>query len=93
MKPWANFLNEWAETRYIPWTESCPWCEKPTFIGWHGYDLKKDELEIALDVWYCVECDTVLNMNEDDPKADIRWLTEAEAREKGLEPVEVPMED
>jgi hypothetical protein len=86
-KPWANFLNEWTEDNYIPWTDSCPWCKKATPIAWNGYDIKKDELEVELNIWSCVECDAVLNMDEDDPKADVKWLSEDEAIELGLKPV------
>lgn len=84
MKSWANFLNEWTEENYIPWTAECPWCNKESFIGWNGYILEKDDLKIELDVWYCVECNAVLNIDEDDPKADVKWLSEEEAIELGL---------
>lgn len=79
-KPWANFLNEYSKDRYIPWTDSCPYCGKATPLAWNGYII--DVMEI--DVWYCPHCESVLNFYVDGPKADITWLTRDEAASKGM---------
>ena len=89
-KPWANFLNEYSEDHYIPYTESCPFCKEATPIAWKGWEITKKGLAnpVELDVWYCPLCDNVLNFDEDGPKAEITWLTVKEAKEKGIETLE-----
>jgi hypothetical protein len=86
LKHWADFVNERDDTHYIPWTDCCPYCGQASPIAWEGYENTK--LDVFVNVFYCVDCGSVLNWSEDDPKATVRWLSTKEARDLGIVPLE-----